>query len=280
MEASAYALDQSWYGERDRLRSLSAIYDPVSLAWCERSGLKAGARVLELGAGAGKLAEAMAERVGSGGRVIAADRDVRFLADLVGRVEVIEMDLLRDPLPAGPFDLVHARLLLAHLGHSRPILEQWARALAPGGWLVVEDVDTAGCGECVPPSRAFSAVAVGLFDELARRGFDQRLGLRLPALLAELGLGEVEACGLRTRARGDPQKGIPPWDLLAAQLAPSMIETGRLGQADYDEFTRITHDATVWCGTPMLTTARGRRVASGRGAPRDRLTGRRISRQA
>src|SRR5258708_9698881 len=111
-----YGLDQSWYGERDRLRSLSALFDATTLEFCGRSGLRDGAYVLELGAGAGSVAEAMADRVGSRGRVVAVDRDTRFLTDIADRVAVREMDLLRQPLPAGPFDLRHAPLLLSHRG--------------------------------------------------------------------------------------------------------------------------------------------------------------------
>jgi SAM-dependent methyltransferase len=264
-----YGLDQSWYGERDRLRSLSALFDATTLEFCGRSGLREGAHVLELGAGAGSVAEAMADRVGSSGRVVAVDRDTRFLRDLGDRVEVREMDLLREPLPAGPFDLVHARLLLGHLGDPLPVLKQWLGLLRPGSWLVVEDLDTAGCDESIPPAAGFSVVARALFDELARRGFDQRLGLRLPALLSDAGLAAVEAITIRPRKRGDVANGLPAWDLFGAQLAPALVAGGRVTPEQHAEFTRATHDPGTWLGMPALTTARGRRptVASSQPSP-------------
>jgi SAM-dependent methyltransferase len=259
MTAVTYGLDQSWYGERDRLRSMSAMFDDTTLAWCERSGLQPGARVLELGAGAGSVAESMAARVGRAGRVVAVDRDTRFLADKIDRLEIVEIDILREPLPVGPFDLVHARMLLGHLGEPIPALETWIDVLNPGGWLVVEDVDSNGAGESDPFSPEYSAVVMAIQDELARRGFDHRLGLRLPRLLCRAGFVAVEAVSMRVRLRGDEARGVPAWDLLAAQLAPTLLAAGHITSQQYGEFSRITHDPDVWCGVPIMTTARGRR---------------------
>jgi SAM-dependent methyltransferase len=238
---------------------MSVMFDGTTLAWCERSGLRPGARVLELGAGAGSVAEAMAARVGRAGRVVAVDRDTRFLADRADRMEVVEIDVLRAPLPAGPFDLVHARMLLGHLGGPTPQLETWIAALKPGGWLVVEDVDSSGAEEAEPFSPEYCAVILAIQDELARRGFDHRLGLRLPRLLCHVGLEAVEAVSTRVRLRGDEARGVPAWDLLAEQLGPALLAAGHITHQQYDEFRRVTHDPDVWCGVPLMTTACGRR---------------------
>src|SRR5207253_10630208 len=67
---AGYALDPNWHAERARLDSLTALYDPGSLADCERLGLSPGWRCLDVGAGTGTLARALAERVaptGTGG---------------------------------------------------------------------------------------------------------------------------------------------------------------------------------------------------------------------
>jgi SAM-dependent methyltransferase len=152
LTAVTYGLDQSWYGERDRLRVMSDMFDDTTLACCERPG----ARVLELGAGAGR--KAMADRVGCPGRVVAVDRDIRFLCDRIDQFEVFEIDILRAPRLSGAFDLVHARMLLGHLGEPMPALQAWMAAFKSGGWLVVEDVDPNGAEESVPFSSEFSAV--------------------------------------------------------------------------------------------------------------------------
>lgn len=46
-------------------------------------------------------------------------------------------------LPAGAFNLVHARLLLEHLPQRDEVLRALVRALRLGGWLLVEDFDWA-----------------------------------------------------------------------------------------------------------------------------------------
>jgi ubiquinone/menaquinone biosynthesis C-methylase UbiE len=113
---AGYALDSAWHAERERLDSLTSLYDPGTLELCERLGLRDGARCLEVGAGTGTLATALAQRIGPSGSVVAVDVNTRFLAPLAGeRVEVWQADVTRDALPSAEFDLVHARLLLEHL---------------------------------------------------------------------------------------------------------------------------------------------------------------------
>ena len=49
--------------------------------------------------------------------------------------------MLEDDLPAGEFDLVHLRLLLAWLSEPQTALRRLAAALKPGGWLLAEEMD-------------------------------------------------------------------------------------------------------------------------------------------
>jgi 2-polyprenyl-3-methyl-5-hydroxy-6-metoxy-1,4-benzoquinol methylase len=70
-----YALDSAWHVERDRLDSLTFLYDERTLTLCERLGLAAGWDCLDAGAGTGSLAVALAERVGPTGSVTALDAD-------------------------------------------------------------------------------------------------------------------------------------------------------------------------------------------------------------
>jgi 2-polyprenyl-3-methyl-5-hydroxy-6-metoxy-1,4-benzoquinol methylase len=139
-----YALDNAWHAERARLDSLTALYDPGTLAICERLGLEAGWRCLDVGAGTGTLAEALAARVAPSGTVVAADIDTRFLEPLAsGHLSPIALDVTTQPLPSDQFDLVHARLLLEHLPAREAVLANMVRAAKPGGWVLVEDFDWA-----------------------------------------------------------------------------------------------------------------------------------------
>src|SRR3954452_23571965 len=91
---AGYALDPAWHAERDRLNSLTSLYDARTLRLCEQLGLAAGWHCLDARAGTASLAAALAERVGPAGSVTALDSDTRFLAPLESeRLLVVEADL-------------------------------------------------------------------------------------------------------------------------------------------------------------------------------------------
>ncbi len=120
---------------------------PVDESWWElfdaivRLGSLRGARVLEVGCGTGRLAEALAERERA--RVWAVDASV----EMVGRAKalgvnarVAQAEAL--PFKAGWFEAVVMRMSL-HLFDRPRALAQAARALQPAGRLVIASEDPA-----------------------------------------------------------------------------------------------------------------------------------------
>lgn len=87
---SSYSLDTGWRAERERLASLTRLYDDTTLWLCQQLNIGPGAHCLELGAGTGTVAEALAERVMPGGLVIDTDTDIRFLEPLADRALRVE----------------------------------------------------------------------------------------------------------------------------------------------------------------------------------------------
>src|SRR3954468_6458539 len=85
----------------------------------------------------------------------AGNLDVRFLTDLGAGGTAVEHDLTSDsPLPGGPFDLIHCRLVLEHIAGRELVLAKMAGWLAPGGWLVISGIDiAAGLGSPHAPLR-------------------------------------------------------------------------------------------------------------------------------
>jgi SAM-dependent methyltransferase len=131
-----YLLDSGSDLGREQLDCLQILLDTHTMACLEAIGVQAGQRCLDLGAGGGSIARRLAERVGPTGRVVAVDTTTDHLVTQPG-VEVHRHDI-NDGLPAaGPFDLIHARLLLLHLPRRAAIMRTLAAALAPGGWLVI-----------------------------------------------------------------------------------------------------------------------------------------------
>lgn len=254
-----YSLDPAWHAERDRLNSLTGLYDPRTLELCDRLGLSPGWQCLDIGAGTGSIAVELAARVGPGGTVVALDIDTRFLEPLAAaNLQVVQSDLAEQPLPAARFDLVHARLVLEHLPQREQVLREMAAALKPGGWLLVEDFDWATAGLVDPPSPTHTRVVEACQSLFAGHGYDPSYGRTLPRLLRRLGLTETGTYAESKQVRADPQCGVPQWELLADQLAPGLIASGLLREADLVRFHELWHDGDSICFAPLLVSCWGR----------------------
>ena len=137
--------------------------------------LKPGMTVADIGAGEGYYTVRLAERVGSGGRVLAQDIDREALGRLGQRIERERFDNISiklgsedDPqLPVDSFD----RIFLVHMYHevSEPYAFLWRLwpALTQGGQVIVVDSDRPTDQHGIPPlllSCEFEAVGYRLVE--------------------------------------------------------------------------------------------------------------------
>ena len=256
---AGYALDASWHAERARLNGLTALYDPGTLAVCDRIGVAPGWRCLDVGAGTGTLALALAERVGPSGKVVALDIDTRFLEPLAApNLEIVALDVAAEPLPHEGFDLVHARLLLEHLPARGEVLSNMVRAAKPGGWVLVEDFDWVTALVVDPPSDVHRRVASAIRSLLSRHGYDAHYGRTLPRRLKAAGLTDVATRAESIQVDADPVLGVPQWELLAEQFAPHLLSSGMVDQSDLDAFHELLHDGLTVCFAPLMVSCWGR----------------------
>lgn len=137
-DAPTYSFDNDDPEAVDRHSHLSVILDDFTFARLEGVGELSGQRCLEVGAGGGSVARWLADRVGPTGRVLATDLNPRHIPADPGYA-VLQHDLVTESVPDGPWDLIHARLVLLHIPQRVEILGRLAAALAPGGALVVEE---------------------------------------------------------------------------------------------------------------------------------------------
>lgn len=258
-----YALDPAWYAERERLGGLTTLYDPTTLRLAEQFGLRAGWRCADVGAGTGSVARSWAEAVGAQGEVVATDTDTRFLDPLDDApLRVRRQDITTEPLPAGRFDLVHARLLLEHLPTRDDVLRSLAAALAPGGWLLIEDFDWITSPLVDPPSAVYERVATACRATLEAHGYDPTFGRRLPRALRAAGLVDVGTVAASAQVDADPLHGVPQWELLVEQLSPAMLAAGLVTDADLRAFGELLHDGTTVVFAPLMVSSWGRRPLS------------------
>ncbi|HYD42759.1 MAG TPA: class I SAM-dependent methyltransferase [Anaeromyxobacter sp.] len=106
----------------------------------------AQARVLEVGAGTGLLGFALRDRVkhvtlvdGSAEMVAVAGEKLR--AQGACNVDVVRLDLERDPLPVARYEAICALLVLHHVRDTDALLRKLHASLEPGGYLCVSDLD-------------------------------------------------------------------------------------------------------------------------------------------
>jgi 2-polyprenyl-3-methyl-5-hydroxy-6-metoxy-1,4-benzoquinol methylase len=112
--------------------------DEVLVDWHDRGllGPLAGARVLDIGCGAGRNSRWFAEQ---GAVVVGIDLAAPLLEivrpTMPEAVTLAALDVLRDPLPAGQFDLVYDSGCFHHLAPHRRItyLERVLPMIRPGG---------------------------------------------------------------------------------------------------------------------------------------------------
>lgn len=194
-----YLLDNRQVEAGERFGALAELFDPSTFRHLEHLGIAAGWQCWEVGAGGPNVASWMADRVGSTGRVVATDIDVSWMAGVEGvAFEVRRHDVGLDaPLP-GPFDLIHARLVLVHVPRRDEALAAMIEVLRPGGWLLVEDADAALqpliCpDEYGPAQQLANKLRRDFRTLLAGRGADLGYGRTLPRALRDGGLVDVNA---------------------------------------------------------------------------------------
>jgi SAM-dependent methyltransferase len=226
------------------LGGLTGMFDHFTTDRVRETTRLEGARCLELGAGNGSIAIWLAEQVGPDGEVVATDLDTRHIPPHE-RVSVVHQDLLKDPLPPGPFDLIHTRLLLGHLQNREVLLAEICKQLAPGGTVLIEEFNLVDDKRTMPVLHA-PKDQPGLPELWARfektrnelffsSGADGSFGIRVHGLLMDAGMTDVKSVTYcESWQGGDPGSQHAAGALL--QLRPKLLEHG----FDADELEQLT----------------------------------------
>lgn len=245
--------------ELDRLRVMEGVLDPVSTAILEARELPASARCLELGAGAGSIARWMAGRFPRG-QVTALDIDVRYLdAAWAPNLEIREGDVRKLDFPEGSFDLIHARTLLMHLPEREELVKRAATWLAPGGWLVLEDIAMFVADSS--PNPVWHKVTDAIVALIEGQGGDLSWSRRRqPAVLADAGLAEL-GLSVKVFTVGDGGPAERFWRVFLGQLRPALVGKGLLTDEDIDAALVLFEDPRFVDLAETLIGAWGRRPA-------------------
>lgn len=226
---------------------LAAILDPFTAR--RLAPHVADARCLEVAAGAGTIAAWMAERAA---QVTATDTDIRHVATLAAQYPNLTArvhNLDTDPLEGGSYDLIHVRLLLAHLPRRHKLVGKLAAALAPGGVLVIDEFQ-ASWDSCVldapdmaQAQRLFGAYHQALTSVLTNAGNDTTFGRNAHRAMRAHGLTDVDV-EFWARSWHGGQAGCRLPYLAADQLRPKLLAAG-MPEPDIDAFRELLCDPAV-----------------------------------
>jgi len=271
--ASSYVhANAAFDDELGRLHLLEARYDPCTFRRLSMFGPLAGARCLEVGAGAGSVARWLAARAGPSGQVVATDTNPRFLADAKKTgVEVRRHDILADPLEPGRYDLAHCRALLLHLADPQRAVRNMAAAVRPGGWLLIEDADyvsLVAANPAHPRAASFDQATRTLTTLITTSGLlDPYLGRRLPLLITAVGLTETGSEAIVCHRQG----GSGEAELLRRSLErmnPMIQSSGAAGRKELDAVAMATADPSFSFLDALSVAAWGRVPAGNAISPR------------
>jgi ubiquinone/menaquinone biosynthesis C-methylase UbiE len=222
--------------QRFRLMAQTAVASESHL-W-SAAGIVHGARVVDIGCGAGAVLVEMARIVAPGGEVIGVepDRRARNAADDeiaaagVTCARVIDGTATATGLPAGDFDVVMVRHVLHHLGSAvSEAVAHAASLLRPGGSLYLVDTPAdmirEGTADFDPDAVDFGEAYLAFQRQ---RGSDVTVGLRLGQLITDAGLGVVSEV---------TTDSVVPGHLLAShgpmvEAIPAMLAAGAATDAD------------------------------------------------
>ncbi|MBX6354765.1 MAG: class I SAM-dependent methyltransferase [Micromonosporaceae bacterium] len=222
-----------------------------------------GLSCLEVGAGGGSIATWLAAQVGQDGRVVATDLNPMPVRPVAG-LTVLQHDITTQPIPDPPYDLIHARLVLMHLPQRLEVLRSLATALAPGGVLLVEDMDmTWQPGRAM---RAPSAADADLFDYyyqcltavFANHGVDPGWACKAVEAMDEIGLAGA-AAEIHARSWRGGSAGCLFLAGGAAQLRDQLLAEG-MTEDDLDRMRDLMLDPRMVVRmSPLVSTAGWRR---------------------
>jgi SAM-dependent methyltransferase len=205
----------------------------------------------------------MAARVGRSGAVLGTDVNLDWIdAGMPGQVELRRHDVTSDEIPSSAYDLIHARLVLQHLPGRDQVIERLVAALAPGGWLVLEEF-TRIFPACPEPTTHEQRVLNRVFDAfrelLSRRGANTTTYPRtLPWRMQRAGLVQAGAAGRLVFATG-AGPGAAVWRANALQTGDQAVDAGLITADDLTAFLRVLEDPGFTFAMPLLISAWGRR---------------------
>lgn len=184
----------------ERLLRLNAFSNPYTFPFLLRNGLKKDDVVIDVGCGIGELTCWLAEQVGPKGKVIAIDISSEQLSLAKKRaetrnlsnIEFLEMSIYDLAKLNLQFDFVYSRYVIDHVAEQQQALRAMSEITRPGGVICCESAASNTLTAFSYPNLSAIDKIHSWFDSLRRLNvYNSHLGLRLPSMMRQLGLKNI-----------------------------------------------------------------------------------------
>ena len=154
--------------------------------------------------------------------------------------------------------MVYARFLLSHVSDPAGVVAAMAKVAAPGGLVIVEDIDYTA-SFCHPESAIFRRYVELYQESVRRRGGDSGIGPALPALLRSAGLHVAGVNVVQPVAFDGPLKMANYLTLnrIATAVVAEGVATEVEVQALLTELLALTEDSTTLLSVPRIVQTWG-----------------------
>jgi len=259
--------------ERERLGRQSVELRDRSARLLDRVALGPGQTAIDLGCGPRGVIDLLSERVGPRGQVVGLDLDPTNVALArsyvndrgLANVTVVEGDARRSGLADATFDVVHARTVLVNVPDPAAVLTEMVRLTRPGGWVAVMEPDL-GLTLFHPPHPVWDRVLETFVKVIQAEGADPFVGRRLPHLLRDAGLTQVEVESRADVAPSGDSRRTVLVDLLRVVRAKA-VASGIASDAELDDLDRAARrhlaDPDTLAVPHLLFLAWGRKPMAG-----------------
>jgi len=244
--------------ELQRLGLQHYIWRPHALRCWNEVGITQGMKVLDIGAGPGYATSDLADIVGAKGEVVGIERSINYLQHLREKlahepnVRAYEMDIMKDDIPEGDFDVSWCRWVNSFLPDPSVLVRKNYDALKKGGKAIFHEYVHYETWQFLPPSQPQEEFIKEVIKNWRETGSETNVAKILSQLLVNQGF-ELEAVRpLVFTLR--PHDFMWQWPLTFVEVnLARQLELGRIEKSWADSVMQAFEDRTKDPNSVMIT---------------------------
>lgn len=184
-----------------RLGLQHRVWRPYASACWQRAGFTVGQNLIDVGAGPGLATCDLAEIVGPSGRVLALERSQKFCdhnrasCEIKGleNVEIVQLDLVEDPMPANGFDGAWCRWVMSFVTDPARVVRKVAAGLKSGGAFALHEYVDYSSWRAIPPAPLMEKFRDDVMEAWRGAGGEPDIAVLLPPMLRDAGFDVIRA---------------------------------------------------------------------------------------